>query len=77
EAGIGKLDAGPKGASVQFRNDRVDDPVRLVQWITAQKGTAKLRPDHRLVFSRIWDTPKERIDGVRYLARELAAAAGC
>ncbi len=76
KAGIGKLDAGPKGASVQFRNDQVADPGALVQWITAQKGTAKLRPDHRLIFNRAWDTPKERIDGARYLARELAKLAG-
>ncbi|MBO6949406.1 MAG: transcription-repair coupling factor [Rhodospirillales bacterium] len=71
-AGISKLDAGPKGAVVQFHNDQVRDPVKMVEWITAQKGTAKLRPDHKLVFSRVWDTPKERMKGLEYLAGELA-----
>ncbi len=71
-AGISKLDAGPKGAVVQFHNDQVRDPAKLVEWITAQKGTAKLRPDHKLVFSRLWDTPKERMKGLEYLAGELA-----
>ena len=70
--GIAKLDAGPKGAVVQFHNDQVEDPAKLVEWLTAQKGTAKLRPDHKLVFSRSWDTPKERMKGLEYLAGELA-----
>lgn len=71
-AGVSKLDAGPKGAVVQFHNDQVADPAKLVEWLTAQKGTAKLRPDHKLVFSRSWDTPKERMKGLEYLAGELA-----
>ncbi len=75
-AGIAKLDAGPKGAVVQFLNDRVADPAAMVTWITAQKGTAKLRPDHKLVFSRGWDTPKERMKGMEYLAGELAKVNG-
>ncbi len=72
-AGISKLDAGPKGAVVQFHNDQVQDPAAMITWITAQQGTAKLRPDHRLVFSRAWDTPKERMQGLAYLTRELAS----
>jgi transcription-repair coupling factor (superfamily II helicase) len=75
-AGIAKLDAGPKGAVVQFHNDQVKDPVKLVAWLNAQKGTAKLRPDHKLVFSRLWDTPKERMAGMIYLSRELASITG-
>ena len=75
-AGIAKLDAGPKGAVLQFLNDQVRDPAKLVEWLTAQKGTAKLRPDHKLVFSRIWETPKERMQGLAYLSRELAIVNG-
>jgi len=61
---------------VQFLNDQVIDPAAMVTWITAQKGTAKLRPDHKLVFSRGWDTPKERMKGMEYLAGELAKVNG-
>ncbi|MBO6520518.1 MAG: transcription-repair coupling factor [Rhodospirillales bacterium] len=75
-AGIAKLDAGPKGAVVQFHNDQVRDPAKMVEWITAQKGTAKLRPDYKLVFSRSWDTPKERMKGLEYLAGDLATVNG-
>ncbi len=75
-AGISKLDAGPKGALVQFLNDQVKDPGKLVEWLMTHKGTAKLRPDHKLVFSRTWDTPKERMVGMIYLAKELAEING-
>lgn len=71
-AGIAKLDAGPKGAVVEFLDNQVKDPGALVAWITSQKGTAKLRPDQKLVFSRLWDTPNDRLNGVTYLAKELA-----
>ncbi len=71
-AGISKLDAGPKGAVVQFHNDRVQDPEAMIGWITSQQGSAKLRPDHKLVFSRAWATPRERMQGLSYLTRELA-----
>jgi len=74
-AGIEKVDAGPKGAVVAFRNNDFANPGGLVEFLTAQKGTAKLRPDHKMVFMRRWDTPKERFDGVQYVAGELARIA--
>jgi transcription-repair coupling factor (superfamily II helicase) len=75
QAGVGKIEAGPKGAVVSFRKDRHDNPAGLVAWLTAQQGTAKLRPDHRLVFMRAWHDPKDRLEGVRYLLGELARVA--
>ncbi|MCP5367107.1 MAG: transcription-repair coupling factor [Hyphomicrobiales bacterium] len=75
QAGVEKVDAGPKGAVVTFRNNDFANPAGLVQFITAQAGTAKLRPDHRLVLIRDWTTPPRRLEGVRRLLRDLAAAA--
>ena len=71
-AGILKLDAGPKGAVVEFLDSQVSDPMKMVEWITSQKGTAKMRPDQKLVYSRLWDTPKDRLHGLQFLTRELA-----
>ena len=70
-AGVDKVDAGPKGAVIGFRNDQFANPAGLVSWLTAHHGTVKLRPDHKLVFMRKWETPKDRLDGVRYLVSEL------
>jgi len=76
DAGIEKLDAGPKGAVLAFRNTTFANPAGLVDFITANVGTVKLRPDHRLVYRRAWDEPKERLKGAQYLLKELAKIAG-
>ena len=75
DAGVERIEAGPKGARVSFRKNRHANPAGLVAWITGQQGTAKLRPDHHLVFMRAWETPKDRLEGVRYLIGELARVA--
>ena len=75
KAGVGKVDAGPKGAVIGFHDDSFANPAGLVGWLTAHQGTAKLRPDHKLVFMRKWDGPDERLEGARYLVGELAKIA--
>lgn len=75
QAGVEKVDAGPKGAVIAFRKSNFSNPAGLVEFLTQQKGTAKLRPDHKLVFMRRWDSPPERFEGVRYLIGELAKIA--
>ena len=72
QAGIGKVEAGPKGAVLSFRNDTFANPAGLVAFISKQVGTAKLRPDHRLVFMRHWETPASRLTGVNRLMTEMA-----
>jgi transcription-repair coupling factor (superfamily II helicase) len=34
-----------------------------------------LRPDHKLVFMRGWESPIERLQGVRQLMRDIAKVA--
>jgi len=74
-AGIEKLEAGPKGATISFRNNVFANPAELIDFITSQSGTTKLRPDHKLVFRRNWDEEPDRLTGVKYLARQLAEIA--
>ncbi|MDP6173899.1 MAG: helicase-related protein, partial [Rhodospirillales bacterium] len=74
-AGIDKLEAGPKGAVVSFFRNQFANPAGLVEFITSQVGTLKLRPDHKLVFMRVWDDVEARRAGVEYLLRELAKIA--
>ena len=71
-----KIDAGPRGATVQFRGDDFADPAGLVAWITQQKGKAKLRPDHKLIYTSDWPDKETRTKGVRYLVSQLAVIAG-
>ena len=76
EAGIEKVEAGAKGAVLSFRRNEFANPAGMVEWITGHQGTAKLRPDHKLVLMREWEAPRDRLEGVRYLVGELARIAG-
>ena len=76
DAGVEKVEVGPKGATVGFRNQRFANPAGLVDFIQKHAGTVKLRPDHRLVFMRSWDDAGQRLKGVQYLLKELAGIAG-
>lgn len=75
DANVDKVDAGPKGATISFRNDNFANPAGLVGMIQEHRGTAKLKPDHKLVFMRSWDEPEARLVGVRNLLKSLAAIA--
>lgn len=74
-AGIAKLEAGPRGATVTFRNDQFSNPAGLVAYLTKLKGTAKLRPDHKLVVVQPWADVKQRLSGALALAKGLAKVA--
>ncbi|SUZ31021.1 Transcription-repair-coupling factor [Roseibaca ekhonensis] len=74
-AGIAKFDCGPKGATIQFHNDKFPNPAGLVEFMQDQKGLAKIR-DNKIVVRRDWDTEKERVRGAFAIARDMAAKAG-
>jgi len=55
EAGVEKLDAGPKGMVISFRRNEFCNPVGLISWISSRGGTLKVRPDQKLVVARDMD----------------------
>jgi transcription-repair coupling factor (superfamily II helicase) len=75
DAGIEKVEAGPKGAVFTFRDNRFANPAGLAAFIQKQVGTAKLRSDHKLVVARAWDDARARVNGLTRLLRELATLA--
>ena len=74
-AGVEKVEAGPKGAVLAFRNNDFVNPGGLVQFMQQQAGTVQLRPDHKLVYRRGWQKPEQRVLGVTRLIQELVAIA--
>jgi transcription-repair coupling factor (superfamily II helicase) len=74
EAGVEKLDAGPKGVVLGFRGNRFANPGGLVAWVQARKDQVKLRPDHRLALLREMDLA-ERVRAARDLLAALARVA--
>ena len=75
-AGIEKIDAGPKGAVIAFRNKSFANPEGLIAFIREEGKGVKLQPDHRLIYYADWDTPEERLAGTRDLLRRLVEIAG-
>jgi transcription-repair coupling factor (superfamily II helicase) len=71
-AGVEKLDAGPKGAVVSFRENDFNNPGGLIAFIQDDVGRTKLRPDHRLVYRRDWLNAEERLNGAQRLVTKLA-----
>jgi len=75
EAGVERVEAGPKGAVVSLRGNRFANPAGLVDLIQKNAGTMRLRPDQRLVYLRNWDDEKERLAGVARLMQALVKLA--
>ncbi|MEM8731206.1 MAG: TRCF domain-containing protein, partial [Pseudomonadota bacterium] len=74
-AGIAKLDGGPKGATLQFHNDKFASPEGLVAFIEDQNGLAKVK-DNKIVVRRDWAREADRIKGAFAIARDLAEKSG-
>ncbi|HWJ59449.1 MAG TPA: TRCF domain-containing protein, partial [Sphingomicrobium sp.] len=71
-ANVAKLDLGAKGAVVTFGETGPPDLPGLLAYIDRLKGTARLRPDMKMVLSREWPTAEARLNGALQLSRGLA-----
>jgi transcription-repair coupling factor (superfamily II helicase) len=73
-AGVQKLDAGPKGAVLTFRDGAVKDAARLLRFVQAHPAHFKLRPDQKLVAMGDWPDLAQRLSGARRALEALAQA---
>ncbi len=71
-ANVEKVDAGPKGVVITFRDNKFAQPDRLVYFIRQHGQAAKVRPDMKVVFFQEWETPEERLTGTTEVLRQLA-----
>ncbi|MEM9223994.1 MAG: transcription-repair coupling factor [Pseudomonadota bacterium] len=74
-ANVEKIDAGPKGCVVAFRGNEFSNAAGLVQMVAAERSSAKVRPDHKVVFIRDWPDAAERSKGVAVILSKLAKLA--
>ncbi len=72
EANIAKIDVGAQGTLVTFHNDDFPDGPGLIAYVDRLQGTAKLRPDMKLVISRAWGSPESRLNGLFQLTKGLS-----
>ncbi|MGB3627533.1 MAG: TRCF domain-containing protein, partial [Henriciella sp.] len=73
--GISKLDAGPKGIVMAFRDDTKVEPMQLMSLVRSRPNQLKLRPDSKLVVTRVPDGKEKRITLIRNLLREISGLA--
>jgi transcription-repair coupling factor (superfamily II helicase) len=72
---VEKIETGPKGAVVSFRDSTFANPDRLVAFIRDQGPGARVRPDMKVVFFDDWEDPKARLRGTSAILRNLVALA--
>ena len=75
QANVEKIDVGPKGAVVGFRENDFAQPSALMQLIARRPADWKLRPDHKLVIKGEFETPDARLAAAERLVGELARLA--
>ena len=75
KANVEKLEAGPKGITLGFRDNSFANPQGLVRFVAEQGSGAKVRPDMRVVFIRDFEDLAARLEGTRVILRTLAAIA--
>ncbi len=70
---IAKLDAGPKGAVLTFRDPGFQDPVALVQFVQSRPLDFKMRPDAKLVVAGDWPDAALRLKALRAVMESIVA----
>ena len=74
-AGIEKIDAGPKGIAVVFRNQLFANPEKLIAHVAENETRIKIRPDQSLVFRAKAEDADERLRISALVAKQLAELA--
>jgi transcription-repair coupling factor (superfamily II helicase) len=74
-ANVEKVDTGPKGAVISFRDNVFSNPVGLIGYIRDQGPAARVRPDQKVVFFEDWEAPEQRLAGTAAMLRDLVGIA--
>ena len=60
-ANVEKIEVGPKGAVLSFRDNIFANPEGLISYIAKHEAGARVRPDMKVVFFDEWESPKARL----------------
>jgi len=70
-ANIAKIDAGPKGATLAFRNDVFPNPQGLLDYIAQSRDELGVRPDQTLVYKQGMPDADVRLRKMKHLVKLL------
>ena len=68
---IERIDSGPNGAIIKFRNNYFPNPDKLINLINGNRNIFQLRSDHKLIYKKKWIQTLDRINGVKNLINKL------
>jgi transcription-repair coupling factor (superfamily II helicase) len=74
-ANVERIEVGPKGAVLSFRDNIFNNPEGLIAYIAKHPEGARVRPDMKVVFFDEWETPPARLKGAAGILRTLASIA--
>ena len=74
-ANVERIEVGPKGAVLSFRDNIFANPEGLIAYIGKYPEGARVRPDMKVVFFEEWETPAARLKGAAGILRTLAGIA--
>ena len=80
-ANVEKVEAGPKGIVLSFRDNVFANPEGLIAFIREQGSGVRMRADpknpkgQQLVFFDEWPRPEDRLKGTAAVLRRLASIA--
>ncbi|MDE2375341.1 MAG: transcription-repair coupling factor, partial [Hyphomicrobiales bacterium] len=74
-ANVERIEVGPKGAVLSFRDNIFANPEGLIAYIAKHPEGARVRPDQKVVFFDEWETPAARLKGAAGILRTLVGIA--
>ena len=74
-ANVEKIETGPKGAVISFRDSTFANPEGLITFISKQGDAARVRPDMKVVLFYDWEKPMQRLHGTTAVLRNLVRIA--
>jgi transcription-repair coupling factor (superfamily II helicase) len=75
QANVSKIDVGPKGAVVTFRNDAFPNPGGLIEFVHRNQMGWRLRPDNKAVVKGEWESAEQRLNAAERILTELSRLA--
>jgi transcription-repair coupling factor (superfamily II helicase) len=74
-ANVEKIEAGPKGVVLAFRDNSFANLDGLISYIRERGSNARVRPEQKLVFFEDWDSADARLKGTTAVLRTLVSIA--
>ncbi len=74
-AGIERIDVGPKGAIITFRNNAFSAPEKLLRYITGGTHQLKIRADQKLILTGSWKSSEDKLRDIHQSIEEIARLA--